>query len=235
MTYIGSARIDERGKASGGKAGDQTQREVSEQKFYVHSLGWTILRPKSGNFANKIGAKMIEACNNENIGYNQFDRLGVVKNGISTKIATNCDCSSLVRQCIREVTGVDAGNFSTASEVKLLLNTGLFTQIDFVSEKDTPLYVGDILVTKKKGHTAIVTRGTKRDTVRYFSAYKGSATGLDTILSSIGANIYYDSKYTDYRKRSKIAEANGIKNYKGTEVQNIKLKQLARSGKLIKP
>lgn len=235
MTYIGSARIDERGKASGGKAGDQTQREVSEQKFYVHSLGWTILRPKSGNFANKIGAKMIEACNNENIGYNQFDRLGVVKNGISTKIATNCDCSSLVRQCIREVTGVDAGNFSTASEVKLLMNTGLFTQIEFVSEKVTPLYVGDILVTKKKGHTVIVTRGTKRDTVRYFSAYKGSATGLDTILSSIGANIYYDSKYTDYRKRSKIAEANGIKNYKGTEVQNIKLKQLARSGKLVKP
>ncbi len=28
--YIGSARIDERGRARGGKAGDQTGREVSE-------------------------------------------------------------------------------------------------------------------------------------------------------------------------------------------------------------
>lgn len=43
---IGSARIDERGKASGGKAGDQTGKEVSTQNWYKHSKGWVLLRPK---------------------------------------------------------------------------------------------------------------------------------------------------------------------------------------------
>ena len=33
---IGSARIDERKKISGGKAGDQTKSEVSMQDFYQH-------------------------------------------------------------------------------------------------------------------------------------------------------------------------------------------------------
>ena len=34
---IGSARIDERGKASGGSAGDQSGKEVSTQNYYKHS------------------------------------------------------------------------------------------------------------------------------------------------------------------------------------------------------
>ena len=42
---VGSARIDERGKISGGKAGDQTKNEVGTQNYYVHSKGWRVLRP----------------------------------------------------------------------------------------------------------------------------------------------------------------------------------------------
>ena len=52
---IGSARIDERGKISGGSAGDQKQKsltndtvgEVSMQTMYTHSKGWYIIRPRS--------------------------------------------------------------------------------------------------------------------------------------------------------------------------------------------
>ena len=51
---IGSARIDERGKASGGKAGDQTGKEVSTQNWYKHSKGWVLLRPKDPEKAAKI-------------------------------------------------------------------------------------------------------------------------------------------------------------------------------------
>ena len=40
---IGSARIDERGKISGGKAGDQTGSEVGTQNWYKHSKGWRVL------------------------------------------------------------------------------------------------------------------------------------------------------------------------------------------------
>ena len=37
---IGSARSDERGKATGGKAGDQKNgKEVSTQDWYRHKLG----------------------------------------------------------------------------------------------------------------------------------------------------------------------------------------------------
>lgn len=69
---IGSARIDERGKASGGKAGDQTGKEVSTQNWYKHSKGWVLLRPKDPEKAAKIAQAMRAACANDNIGYDQY-------------------------------------------------------------------------------------------------------------------------------------------------------------------
>ena len=71
--YIGSARIDERGKASGGQAGDQTGKEVSTQNWYLHSKGWVVLRPKDGAKAKKIAEAMQAACDNANIGYDQYN------------------------------------------------------------------------------------------------------------------------------------------------------------------
>ena len=41
---IGSARIDENGKAHGGAAGDQTGKEVSTQNWY--SRNWRVFRAK---------------------------------------------------------------------------------------------------------------------------------------------------------------------------------------------
>ena len=115
---IGSARIDERGKSSGGVAGDQkqvsssndTKGEVSMQPFYVHSKGWYILRPKSVTLSAKMAERMIAACNNKNIGYDQGNRLGVIIYSINTKIKTECDCSSLTRQVVKEASGKDPGN-----------------------------------------------------------------------------------------------------------------------------
>lgn len=158
---IGSARHDENGKYTGGKAGDQTGTEVSEQAFYIHKKGWYIMRLKSANLANALAQKMRAACNNSKIGYNQADRLGVVRKGISTNTACNCDCSSLVRECVREVTGYDPGNFTTAGECTALAKTGLFQAREKYTSA-TKLYAGDILVTCSKGHTAIVTTATWR-------------------------------------------------------------------------
>ena len=42
---IGHSSIDENGKISGGKAGDQTTKEVCTRSFYMHSKGWVVLRP----------------------------------------------------------------------------------------------------------------------------------------------------------------------------------------------
>ena len=165
-TIIGSARIDERGKASGGKAGDQKQKsvpdtkgEVSMQNFYVSSKGWYILRAKSADVASSIALSMTIACNNPNIGYNQARRLDIIKAGTHATQPTSCDCSSLVRQCVREA-GIEVGNFTTANEAAVLVSTGQFEKIAYT--KSTPLYLGDILVTKTKGHTVVVTSGQTR-------------------------------------------------------------------------
>lgn len=167
---VSSARSDERGKFSGGKAGDQkqtsktndTKGEVSMQAMYTHSKGWYILRPKSIDHANRNAELGIKAANNANIGYSQADRLGVVRNGIDTKIKTNADCSSLVRQVVKEATGKDPGNFTTSNEAKILMATGLFEKSTYVNQKKTPVYNGDILVTKTKGHTVMVVSGNPR-------------------------------------------------------------------------
>ena len=168
---VGSARIDERGNASGGAAGDQKQTsatndltgEVSMQKMYSHSKGWYILRPKSAAHAVKMADLMKAACNNANIGYDQGNRLGVVQHGIMTAVKTECDCSSLVREVVKEATGKDPGNFTTANEAASLEATGLFeSKRSYVSQSATPVYDGDVLVTKTKGHTVIVVCGSAR-------------------------------------------------------------------------
>ena len=166
---LGSARIDENGHAHGGAAGDQKQTagtpdyrgEVSMQSFYVHSKGWYIFRAKKASQANGLAKSMKRACNNKNIGYDQYQRDGVVKNGTDTKVKTECDCSSLVRRCIIEACGKDPGNIRTATMPEMLAKTGLFEPK--ISYKDgTKVYTGDILVTKTSGHTVICVEGYER-------------------------------------------------------------------------
>ena len=157
---IGSARIDENGHLSGGKMGDQTGKEVSEQEFYIHSKGWVILRAKDPKVAANLAYCMKRACNNTHIGYNQALRHDIWKEGTGSRVDTCCDCSSLLRQCVKEASGVDPGNFTTVNEKQVLLATGLFEEITYT--KDILLYEGDVLVTKTKGHTAIVTEGHER-------------------------------------------------------------------------
>ena len=65
---IGSARIDENGHAKGGRAGDQTGKEVSTQSWYLHKKGWRVFRAKNPGIAEKIAQDMQWACNNKNIG-----------------------------------------------------------------------------------------------------------------------------------------------------------------------
>ena len=55
---VGSARIDENGRAHGGKAGDQTGKELSVQNWYRHSKGWRVLRCTDAAKAEKIAAAM---------------------------------------------------------------------------------------------------------------------------------------------------------------------------------
>lgn len=194
---IGSARHDEHGACySGGKAGDQLQGgtndrsgEVSQQTFYVHSKGWYVLRPKDATQATKLASAMVRACDNAHIGYDQSNRLGIIKHGTKTTVDTECDCSSLVRQCIIEACGKDVGNFTTSNEASTLESSGLFqSRISYTAS--TTLCTGDVLVTKSSGHTVIVTSGKERTNTNTNDDGGFDVADLDTIKNgSKGAQV----------------------------------------------
>ena len=236
---IGSARIDERGKISGGRAGDQkqtssandTKGEVSIQKFYIHSKGWYIIRAVSAEHATLLAESMTRACNNRHIGYDQLQRLGIIVYGTKTDFDTECDCSSLVRQCIREATGKDPGNFNTATERDYILKMKwLFRDAGaYISQEKTPLYNGDILVTKTKGHTVIVVGGNQRTSEGgCYPRYDGSSSSIVVALTAVG------ERDISKAHRAKIAVANCIENYKFTAEQNLKMVQMLKDGVLKK-
>ena len=234
---VGSARHDENGKYINGKVGDQLQKnntldlsgEVSQQKFYVHSKGWNVLRPITCEFATEIAKAMEIACNNPMLGYGQ-ECTRKTPDNITSIQPINLDCSKLVRDCVFYASGVDVGNFTTANEVGVLEKSGLFMKsFPFKSLSSTPLYDGDVLVTKTKGHTVIVTSGNRRITYAYFPKYNGTSGSLVEALISLGV------KDTSLEARKPIAMANGIRNYTGTASQNTELLTLLKRGILIKP
>ena len=147
-------------------------------------------------------------------------------------VKTECDCSALVRQCIKEATAVDPSNFTTENETSVLKRTGLF-HAPIKYKSGTPLYNGDILVTCSRGHTAVVVSALPRieqsnANSNYFPQYFGKDTSIVNALISVGANASKDN-------RKKIAAANGIQNYTGTANENLWLLSLLKKGLLIKP
>lgn len=164
IVKIGSARIDENGRISGGKSGDQTRQEVSTQNWYLHSKGWIVLRARRPEAAAAIARNMQFGCENDHIGYCQAHRSSAAaaakKHGYDlSRVTTDCetDCSELVRICCLYA-GITVGTFNTASEVSVLKATGEFDILtdDKYCKSSEYLLCGDILVTKTKGHTVVV-------------------------------------------------------------------------------
>ena len=161
---IGSARMGENGKITGGKPGDQTGREVSTQNWYAHSKGWRVFRAKNAGVGCKIAECMSKICANDKIGYNQAQRgtlyAAVKGHGFdpdALKIKVNTDCSAAVRVCCCYA-GITVGNFNTSNEASYLLATGAFVELtgsEYTRSSDR-LRKGDILVTRTKGHTVVV-------------------------------------------------------------------------------
>lgn len=166
---IGHASIDERGRISGGTAGDQNGREVCTRNWYAN--GWTVLlRPKSADVAEK-SAKACEAgCANAKIGYDQGQRntlrAQAKKVGFDlSKITTPCetDCSAFMSVCA-EAAGVNmdkaysaSGNAPTTSTMQAKFTaTGRYTALTESKylTGDSYLKRGDILV--KAGYHTVM-------------------------------------------------------------------------------
>lgn len=177
---IGSARVDENGKAMGGKPGDQTGKEVSTQAWYLHSKGWRVFRALEAEAAEKIAYAMQAACDNPKIGYDQGDRLtlyyaardfGFDPGKVKTNVET--DCSALVRVCCAHA-GIKLPNFTTPGEPKVLLESHEFMELigDKYTKSSAYLRRGDILVTPVQGHTVVVlTDGAQAEDVPVIPKY----------------------------------------------------------------
>ena len=161
---FGSARIDENNKISGGKAGNQSGKELDIQSYYVHSKGWRVLRVKDPAKADAVAACMEAACANKLIGYDQSQRNTLYNAAKAVgfdvrlvKTAVETDCSALVRVCLA-FAGVFVADFNTSNEASVLLKSGEveeLTDTKYTKQSDY-LRRGDILVTKTKGHTGVI-------------------------------------------------------------------------------
>lgn len=130
----GWASIDERGRASGGKAGDQTGREVKTGPWYYFGQEY-VLRWKSRELAAKA-AKICKAiCNNNKVGYDQNQRTTLFKemarvNWDPSKITKNVetDCSAMIAVICNAVGVPISKDVWTGNMRSALLATGKFTE-----------------------------------------------------------------------------------------------------------
>lgn len=164
VVMIGSACIDEHGKAHGGEAGNQSGKELKVQPWYRHSLGWVVIRAKSPAVRARIAAAMRLACANKQIGYDQYQRDTLYNaakaHGFDPSLVTvacETDCSALVRVCLAYA-GITVGNIHTVNEPAVLKATGQFDLLTdaFFTDHPDRLKTGDILCTPVSGHTVIV-------------------------------------------------------------------------------
>lgn len=164
---IGHASIDENKKAKGGRAGDQTGKEVCTRSWY--SKPWDyLLRCKDSNKAELMAQACEKGCANNHIGYDQNQRNTLrsqakANNWDLSKITVDCetDCSAFMTVCA-ECAGIsipyNGSNAPTTSTMKnAFAKTGMF---DVLTDKkytssDKYLKRGDILV-KSGSHTVMV-------------------------------------------------------------------------------
>lgn len=233
--YFSGASIDERGQISGGKAGDQGN-EVRTCKAYNHKLGWRVFRYPNANIAKWIGTNAKVMADNQNFGYDQSQRLtgynAAIKAGwepANVKTPVEVDCSSLVRTCVACALEREIPNFNTSTEPNILIGLGFIEIKNWTLDS---LQVGDIVCTKSKGHTEVVSSGVSTvvaaPAADCYPKYTGTSYSIVDGLRAVG------EKDTSYNHRLKIARANGVSAYLGTSKQNASLLTLLRAGRLKK-
>ena len=163
---IGHASIDERGKAKGGAAGDQTGKEVCIRAWY--SKPWKVLlRAKDEAVAEKMAKACEAGCWNNNIGYDQNQRntlhTQAQKTGYDLSKVGKCetDCSAFLTVCAiaAGVTALEyTGNAPTTSTMRAKFTaSGAFSALTAAKYLTGTQYLkrGDILLAPGS-HTAMV-------------------------------------------------------------------------------
>ena len=159
---IGHSSKDERGKFTGGVAGDQTGAEVCVRNWY--NKPWTaVIRPKDPAVAEAMAVAMEQACDNPHIGYDQGQRTTLYTQAKAvgwdlSRIAVNCecDCSSLVAVCVNAAGITVSKSIYSGNLLAVLKATGAFEVLTDAryTGSSNHLRRGDVLL--GNGHTGIV-------------------------------------------------------------------------------
>ena len=203
---IGHASIDENGKAYNGAAGDQTAKEVCTRTWYNKSWD-VVLRCTDATMAEKMAIACEQACANNKIGYDQYQRNTLYTqaqkvNFDLSKITTacECDCSSLMCVCAIAAgispSGLYAGgNMRTTRNMRDAFKaTGKFEVITDSKYLTSDAYLkrGDILVNEGSHTVMILTNGSKVVNSSITSSNNNSSysgKGIGTATSLMGMNV----------------------------------------------
>lgn len=179
---IGHASSDEKGKISGGKAGDQTGKEVYTRNWYKHSKGWYTVIPTDPEMLEYIATAAERACANNDIGYDQTNNRSLWKNvkpydydPAKTTKAVETDCAELGALCAQyalEKTGkkVEVADSYSANLLNNLVKTGYFKKLtsDKYTNQDSYLLRGMIQATRTKGHVWIILSNGSKASLKEF-------------------------------------------------------------------
>lgn len=181
------ASQNEKGKTTGGKAGDQTGKEVKCGAIY--NFGQTkVYRCKDRNKAVLIGAAAKAIADNDNFGYCQTHRTTAYKaimkaNWIIANVVdpVEIDCSELAA-CAVDVAYKMAIIPSSAYSGNIgyyLTNSGLFTELSNAKYLGKSEYIecGDIIVAPGKHVIVAYTDGSKTSQNTPISSIKSVALG----------------------------------------------------------
>lgn len=200
MSYLGQASHDERGDSYyNGQAGDQTRTEVAITNYYNYP--WDVfLEPIDDNFGHRVANAMIDACENNHIGYDMNQRNTCYaewkKCGSIAKISTDCetDCSALVSLCVTQ-SGYDILSETTNAPTtwgleSVLLKTGGFKVVN------APVKRGTVLL-NTQNHVAIFLGETKE---------KVNCEEIEDLKG--GTTMFCTFEMTDGKYKGKIFFAN---------------------------
>ena len=135
----------------------------------------------------------------------------------------------------------ELNTYSVASDKKSVTFTGVkagYEWINLATDKNVitlKITTTPAPATKKtSSSSSSSTKKSSASSVEYYKAVPAKNWSIvDGLMASAGYS--YETVKSPSGFRKKIAEANGISNYTGTEKQNEKLVELLRAGKLIKP
>ena len=177
---ISNSGSDERGKYSGGKAGDQTGREWYIRDWYMYSSGWNCVLRHPNEYVRKCLATLaVKAAKNDHIGYdqsqrttygNELSKVGWDPSKILKDVETDCS-RGVIDNIIATgfILGIDGlqefGATYTGNLRKEAKNRGfqVLTESKYLNCGDY-LLAGDILLNDVHHVVTVVTNGIKSGT-----------------------------------------------------------------------